>query len=173
MARERGMADKECGVSMREWGWFAYKKRDGTMCHKCRAFIIPGAPSGTWDFPNVGVPAWGRRETVFIDVEVKAGHTSWAFDDLRDNQRKWADSVPERPKWIWICIGKNAVNAVEHPRKTWMFPYEKLLEWENKLERKSLPYDFEELESYELEWLGDDVWGVPEKHPLRTKYGYL
>jgi len=167
------MADTECGKSMRHWSWSAYKKRDALYCPNCHKIVLPAGKPGTWDFPKVGVPAWDLRQFLYIDVEVKAGNTSFSFDKLRKNQRDWAKETPERPKWIWLCMGKNAVNAKEHPRKTWVFPYERFLYWEETLNRKSLPYDFSELDLWQLEWIGDKIWVVPLFHPLRTAYHYL
>jgi hypothetical protein len=164
------MADAECGKSMRDWGWFAYKKGDAMYCPHCGKLVLPGAASGTWDFPKVGVPAWSKRESIFIDVEVKAGNTSIPFGDLRDNQRQWAEDNPEREKWLWFCIGKNRVNSTHHARRTWLFPYNVFLEWEQQLERKSLPYCYEPMMVYVLEWVGDGIWTVPERHPI---YSYL
>lgn len=167
------MSDTECGRSARSWFWTAYKKRDATYCPHCHKLVLPGAPPGTWDFPKVGIPAWELKETIYIDIEVKASDTSFPFCNLRENQREWAENNPERAKWIWLCMGKNAVDAKEHPRKTWLFPYKKLLEWKESLDRKSLPYDYEELEIWELEWMGNKLWSVPESHPIRTVYHYL
>jgi hypothetical protein len=167
------MADAECGRSLRHWGFLSYKKRDATYCPRCKFLVLPGARPGTWDFPEARVPIWSDRETILIDIEVKAGDTALAFSDLRENQREWAESTEERPKWIWLCLGKNAVNAKEHPRKTWLFPYEQFLLWEEQLDRKSLPYDHEVLKEWELEWAGNKIWTVPDGHPLRTEYHYL
>lgn len=166
------MADTECGASMRSWGWFAYKKRDATYCPHCHNLVLPGAAPGTWDFPKVGIPVWSKRKTVFIDVEVKAGNTNVPLNDLRENQREWAESTPERDKWLWYCIGKKRANSKEHPRRTWLFPYNVFLEWEQALhgKRKSLPYCYKPMMIYVLEWAGDGIWTVPEQHPI---YDYL
>jgi hypothetical protein len=173
MARERGMADIEAGVSMRSWNWMAYKKRDAVKCPSCHTVVIPGAVSGTFDFPNVGIPIWKERGIKFIDVEVKAGKTSLAFSELRPNQREWADENPENAKWIWLCIGKGNVNAKKQPRKTWFFPYRVFLELEEILERESIPYDCPQLKRYELEWVGKKSWRLPWNHPARTIHFYV
>lgn len=185
MAHERGQADVEAGRSMRSWGWLAYKKRDATRCPHCGGKVLPVGVPGTWDFPNVGIPIWHARKTVFIDVEVKAANTALPFSKLRENQRTWAAETPERPKWLWIGLGKNAVNAIDSPRKSYLVPYsydtllglaiydtflgiEALLE---KTGRKSLPYDYWALRIFELEWRGDKTWTLPEQHWARLLYG--
>jgi len=158
---------------MRSWGWFAYKTRDALYCPYCRKLVLPGAESGTFDFKKVGVPAWDRRETIFIDVECKAGNTSFPFNNFREDQHQWAANNQERPKWVWLCLGKNSVKAKKKPRRTYLFPYELLLSLERELERKSIPYACLTLDSWELEWRGNRTWRVPEQHPIRIQYHYL
>ena len=172
MAHERGQADLEAGRSMRSWGWLAYKKRDATRCPRCGEKVLPGAASGTWDFPNVGIPLWDARKTIFIDVEVKAANTSLPFSELQENQHLWAAENPERSKWLWIGLGKNAVNALVEPRKTYFLPYETFLFLESALSdaRKSLPYDLVDLQKYELVWEGNKIWGLPLHHIASVLY---
>jgi hypothetical protein len=156
---------------MRSWGWFAYAVRDATRCPYCGKLIFPGATGGTWDYKKVGVPIWPSRKVAFIDVEVKAGHTSIPFSSIDERKREWAEQERDRQKWLWFCIGKNAVNAREHPRRTWLFPYRLFLRLEQKFDRKSIPYDCEELREYELEWDGDRTWVIPNGHPLQKWIG--
>jgi len=168
MARERKQAAIEAGKSMRAWGWLAYAVRDATICPNCGEMLFPGAASGTWDFKMVGVPMWDRREIIYVDVEVKAGNTSIPFSALREDQRLWATEKGHRPKWLWLCIGKNAVNAREKPRKTYFihYPFFQGLEAvQTKRNRKSIPYDYVWLRGWELKWAGNGLWEMPEGHP--------
>lgn len=164
MAKERGMADTEAGISMRSWGWMAYKKRDAVVCPKCGCIVLPGAAPGTFDFPNVGIPECGES----IDVEVKAGDASFPFSDLRENQREWAGKPEnaDRAKFIWLCLGRGRPTSSKEPRITYFFPLELFVELENKLDRKSIPYDLEELRPYRLFWRGGKKWGLPDTHPM-------
>ena len=157
---------------MRSWGWLAYKKRDAIRCPHCGKVVLPGAASGTWDFPKVGIPIWHTRKVVSIDVEVKADNTALLFSELRVNQRDWAAENPERPKWLWIGLGKNAVNALSEPRKTYFLPYDIFLLLETTLAdtRKSLPYDLTDLRKYELVWEGNKIWGLPLHHIAGVLY---
>lgn len=163
MARERGQVDREAGISMRSWGWRAYKHRDALFCPYCKHVILPAGESGTWDYPEVWVPDWESDTVKFIDVEVKAGTTSLAFSELRVNQRDWASNNQEREKWLWIGIGQ-AINSKKNPRKTWLVPLEVFYDLECALDRLSLPYKCEALDRYELRWIGDSTWTIPEEH---------
>jgi hypothetical protein len=160
MVKERGVVDREAGISMRSWGWFAYKKRDAVVCPRCGHIILPSGPSGTFDFPNVGIVVASMRggyEVHFIDVEVKAGDTSVAFNDFDIEKRIWAESTKERPKYLWICIGRGLRNK-KKPRKTYLLPLALFYELERNLERKSIPYGHAALDPYELEWKGKGIW---------------
>ena len=157
MVKERGVVDREAGLSMRAWGWFAYKKRDAIVCPRCRHIILPSGPAGTFDFPNVGIPLFDSRDIVFIDVEVKAGDTSIAFSDFDDDKRAWAISTKERPKYVWLCIGRG-LRDKKKPRKTYLLPLSVFYEIEEKSIRKSVPYGDKGLAPYELEWLGKGLW---------------
>ena len=172
MARERGQADDEAGISMRSFGWMAYKKRDATHCPHCGGLVLPGATPGTWDFPQVGVPIWAERRCEFIDVEVKAGITSFPFMAVSDKQRLWAAESPERPKWLWLNMG-TAIGRKRYPRITMLFPYELFLAIELSSDRQSIPYGLPTLEPYKLHWEGKRHWSVPESHPIRATYHYL
>lgn len=168
MAKERGVADKECGISLRAWGWSGYKKRDAVICHKCGTTILPGGVSGTWDFPLFLVPLWKYETTIRVAVECKAGDTSIAFSALSAQQREWALSQDDRQKFLWLCMGKGAVNAVEKPRLSWLLPYEDFLYIERTLTaqgRKSVPYGSSLLEPFVLLWGGDQTWHMPPTHP--------
>jgi hypothetical protein len=168
MARERGQVDSEAGMSMRHWGWRAYKSRDATFCPYCKRIIFPAGASGTWDYPEVWVPQWESSSIRFIDVEVKAANTSMAFADLRENQREWASGESDREKWLWIGIGK-AVNSKKYTRKTWFMPLEAFYELECSLGRASIPYNCESLDKYELQWAGDHIWTMPGDHPFNVR----
>lgn len=168
MAHERGMVDTEAGISMRAWGWMAYKHGDATRCPKCGTVVIPGGPPGVFDFPEIGV--WNNGKLVFIDVEVKAGDTSVAFADLRQDQRKWAEEHQEREKFLWICIGKCRPNSVVNPRKTYFFPLDLFYELEKNMERKSIPYNCTSLIPYELRWEGSRTWSIPDTHPCKQYF---
>jgi len=161
MVKERGVTDREAGLSMRSWGWFAYKKRDAIICPRCRHMILPSGPAGTFDFPNVGISIFNidtfSPETVFIDVEVKAGDTSVAFSDFDIEKRTWAEIKKERPKYMWICIGRG-LRDKKKPRKTYLLPLSVFYEIEKTSTRKSIPYGHEDLAPYELEWLGKGLW---------------
>lgn len=175
MAHERGQADTEAGRSMRFWGWPTRKKQDALRCPNCKRIITPAGKPGTWDFPATQVVVWELRQLIEIAVEVKATTTALPFSDLRSNQREWAESKPELPKWLWICLGKT-IRDGRYPRKTWFLPLEVFLEQEQHYlsnGRKSLPYDCPALDKWALKWLGNKLWDVPFEHPLRTEYKYL
>ena len=165
MARERGVADHECGVSMRSWGWLAEKKTDAVVCPRCGEIVIPAGPSGTFDFPEVQVPQDGQ--VALIAVEAKADDTSFNFAKLREDQRAWIEGR-DRPGYIWLCLGRGAVNAQREPRITYFFPYEVFLELERAFERKSIPYECSELAAYRLTWAGHHTWQMPQAHPFKT-----
>ena len=158
---------------MRSWGWLAYKTRDALYCPYCHRLVLPGAEAGTFDFKRVGIAAWKREEIIEIDVECKAGNTSFPFENFREDQRLWASNNPERPKWVWLCLGKNPVNAKKKPRRTYLFPYETLLLLEQELGRKSIPYACPALDRWELTWEGNRTWEVPCTHPIRIQHQYL
>ena len=161
MVKERGVTDKEAGLSMRSWGWTAYKKRDAVICPKCGHIVLPSGPAGTFDFPNVGIQVFNvdswKAETIFIDVEVKAGTTSFAFSEFDADKRAWAISTQERPKYIWLCMGRN-LRDKKKPRKTYLIPLHIFYKLEKEFVRKSLPYKCDDITPYELEWLGNSLW---------------
>jgi hypothetical protein len=157
MVKERGVADREAGISMRSWGWVAYKKRDAVVCPQCKYVIWPAGYRGTFDFPVVGVPRLGR--IVFIHVEVKAGDTNFPFIEFSEEQREWALNHPDEQKFIWLCLGRS-LRDEKKPRKTYLFPLELFYDIERKLlpSRKSIPYGYEPLSPYELTWRGHGMW---------------
>lgn len=157
MVKERGVADREAGISMRHWGWIAYKKRDAVICPRCKTMIWPEGHRGTFDFPVVGIPRYNH--IAFIHVEVKAGHTNFPFEKFNDDQRQWALEHPDEPKFIWLCIGRSLRNN-KKPRKTYLIPLEVFYEIEASLtgSRKSIPYGYEPLSPYELTWIGHGLW---------------
>jgi len=163
MVKERGVADMEAGLSMRSWGWTAYKKRDAVICPRCGNMIWPAGYRGTFDFPNVGIQTFNidtwKPETVFIDVEVKAGDTSVAFNEFDIEKRTWAEDNKERPKYLWICIGRS-LRDKKKPRKTYLLPLSVFYDIEKKSTRKSIPYACDDLAIYELEWLGKKLWAL-------------
>ena len=157
MVKERGVADKEAGISMRDWGWSAYKKRDAIYCPRCHALILPSGEAGTFDFPKVGVVSMSLGKVIYIDVEVKAGNTSFAFSKFDEDKRIWAESTKEREKFIWICIGRS-LRDKKKPRRTYLIPLKLFYDLESGLDRESIPYGCKALSPYELEWCGSDVW---------------
>lgn len=175
MAHEKGQAEPECGISLRSWGWFGRKKTDAMRCTKCGSVVKPGGVSGTWDYPQVYVPLWSEHRAIYLDIEVKASGTSLAFSRLEPDQRQWAKDNSERPKWLWVCIGKGAVNASEKPRRTYFLPYVVFLAIERELspKRKSIPYGHPVLDKWELKWEGHKTWSIPAEHPVRTADRYL
>ncbi len=166
MVKERGVADREAGQSLRSLGFYAYKSRDALRCPNCGKLIFPQSEEGAFDFQDVYVPPKGvvpRR----IDVEVKAGTTSVGFYELRDNQREWAEKHKDREKWLWIGIGKH-INDHKYPRKTWLIPLDLFYEMEQTLGRDSVPFECELLDAYELDWAGNGIWLLPDDHPFNT-----
>lgn len=157
MVKERGKVDREAGISMRNWGWSAYKKRDAIHCPRCGYLVIPAGEPGTFDFPNVGVPFLELNRVVYIDVEVKAGNTSFAFKNFEKDQRDWAEKYEDRPKYIWLCIGRS-LREKKKPRKTYLIPLKVFYEIEKNIGRLSVPYNYKLLYPYELTWVGDGVW---------------
>jgi len=164
MARERGQADKEAGTSMRKLGFNAVKSRDALRCMHCGKLMFPQSKAGVFDFPNVYIPL-DRADVRYVDVEVKAGSSSFAFSEFSDDQRAWADEDNEHEKWLWICIGK-AIRSKKHPRKTWLIPLQVFYDLEVSIGRKSIPYECHSLDMYELTWLGGGVWDIPGCHPF-------
>jgi hypothetical protein len=168
MAKERGQADREAGKSMRHWGWPCFKSRDAMVCPKCHTKIYPAGKKGTPDFPAVFIPLWDKQEIFLIGVEVKAGASSWPLNKLASEQRDWASEHPDRPLYIWLCLG-DRIGSTKRPRRTWLFPFELFQEIESELlgrGRKSIPYDYERLGEWELEWTGKGLWELPLRHPL-------
>jgi len=157
MVKERGVVDKEAGVSMRSWGWSAYKKRDAIYCPRCHALVLPSGEAGTFDFPKVGVVSMGLGKVIYIDVEVKAGNTAFAFSEFDEEKRIWAETTKERQKFIWLCIGRS-LRDDKKPRRTYLIPLELFYTLESGLDRLSIPYGCETLAPYELEWCGNSVW---------------
>ena len=172
MAKERGQADEEAGISMRAWNWDARKKRDALRCPHCGQVVLPGGVPGTFDFPKVRVPVWREHRLAEIDVEVKAGTTSLPFAAVSEEQRTWATENTDCPKWLWLNLGTR-IKGKRYPRYTILFPFELFLEIEKNSEAKSIPYGLATLEPYRLTWEGNRTWSVPESHPIRTVYHYL
>jgi len=43
-------------------------------------------------------------------------------------------------------------------------PLDVFYDLENRIGRKSIPYDCESLNKFELEWLGKGLWDIPADH---------
>jgi len=157
MVKERGFVDAEAGVSMRSWGWSAYKKRDAIYCPRCHALVLPSGDAGTFDFPEAGVVSMNLGKVIYIDVEVKYGDTAFAFSKFDEEKRVWVNTTKERPKFLWLCIGRS-LRDKKKPRRTYLIPLELFYVLESELDRLSIPYGCETLAPYELEWCGDGVW---------------
>jgi hypothetical protein len=174
--KEKGGVEPECSKSLRHWGWQPEKTRDGLRCPNCGTMIYPDSAPGTFDY-EAYVPMWEQKEMRHIYVEVKSGETSLSFNRLEDSQAEFAEEVRGRDEridlWMWVCIGRG-IGYNDYPRETFLFPYEKWWQMQDKLDRKSIPHGYERLKSYRLDWVvcGGGLWLLPQHHPARTIYGY-
>ena len=175
--KEKNGVERECGRSLRHWGWQAEPVRDSLRCPNCGQMIYPSAEPGTFDF-EAWVPRWDDRELRHIYVEVKSGETRLAFNRLLDSQVTWAEKVrageEERVDlWLWLCLGRG-IGYRDYPRRSYLAPYALWWEMKRHLDRKSIPHGCEMLDIYELEWVvcGEGLWLLPDDHPARTVYGY-
>jgi hypothetical protein len=76
-------------------------------------------------------------------VEVKNGRDSFAFSELRENQRQWIETIAlpiyQTSVWIWLVLGSSPphLDLLRYNiRQAWLCPYHQFLE----VEAKVLPY---------------------------------
>lgn len=111
-------------------------------------------------------------------VEVKTGtgnhRQSFPFARWSENQRAWAKAWEEKGQgtyWLLIVCGTRAgvapTSKTPYPRIAVLMPRVRVLELEEALGRKSIPYQLLKESEYRLEWAGNKTWHVPENHLFR------
>lgn len=103
-------------------------------------------------------------------IEAKAGDTCFPFSNLKPNQRAWLDAMSARGLrcHLWLWLG-DRIGGKKNPRKAWLVDWVDWLLLEGQItERKSLSYleACFRLPDWELEWLGQQRWGIPPRHPF-------
>lgn len=166
MVNERNNIQPECTRSLKELGFTVDVTRDFLRCPKCFTAIYPSSATGRFDTVASFPVSYGETHCLAIEVKY-GGSTNLAFNRVEEDQREWYESHKEDYDsfWLWYCIG-DRINGKTHPRKTWLIPFEVFLELEKILDRKSIPFDLEEVYKYELVWEGDGFWSVPQTHEL-------
>jgi hypothetical protein len=131
---------------------------------------------------------------VYIEVKgaVDNSISLWAWPA---HQREWAATyaLPEpyaTEYWIWFYLGAGMphLKPEKNPRKTWLVPYEFMLNVHNLIApiQDTLPYRLTKhhslmmrehgydavrmLEKWELKWAGNQTWHFPDSHPFTQKY---
>lgn len=126
-------------------------------------------------------------------LEIKNGYNSYRFDELRLDQREWAETyciAPpyNTPYFIALVIGTDRPNSkMNFRRRAWIIPYKEYLSAEVTVGayQKTLPYfagkgvnlEMQRLkidaitlfEAFELVWT-QGMWCIPENNPFSTHF---
>ena len=156
---------------MHTWKWvFLRKNRDVMVCPFCKKKIWTEKRKGTFDFSDIQIPVWSKKDVVIAHVEVKAGTTAYSFDDFDIDKRNWAAEHQDDLLLIWLELGYKIYHK-KYPKQAWLFPLSLFYELEQTLERKSIPYGCAKLDAYKLDWAQYGVWGLRDNHPVRKSIG--
>lgn len=166
MVSERKTIQPEASGTFRHmYNFVVMTTRDFVRCPRCGFGIYPDSVSGRFDnliaFPvGYGLMYWGA-------IEVKNGtSTNLPFDSVSDKQIMWYYKKEDLyDHWLWFSIG-DRIGGKTHPRRTFLIPFSLFLSLKESLDRKSIPVDCEEIQTYELEWAGNGRWIIPSEHEM-------
>lgn len=132
-------------------------------------------------------PKFGRADFICTGnnmgfaVEAKMGtgnnKQSFPFRRWETHQRKWALRYQQQYNntyWLFITLGKyldSYKKGQKYPKISILIPANRVLQLEQELDRKSIPYDWARDCEYRLEWNGNQSWAIPIGHPFWSHYG--
>jgi len=125
-------------------------------------------------FPNQGIPdtffAGRLNRGGFVECKTGVGkyRQAFPFKNWRDDQREWFANHDQAAYWLFIVLGKR-IGAKKYPRIALLMPAWAFTAWEERAERKSIPYKEAETSIWRLEWK-DGHWSVPEYHLFHVQY---
>lgn len=126
-------------------------------------------------------------------LEIKNGYNTFRFDQLRPDQREWAETycIPpphNTPYFVALVMGTDRPNSKkEFRRRAWIITYQYFLKAEEivGVYQKTIPYragkgvnkEMQRLkidavtlfEAFELVWT-QGMWWIPKSHPFSTHF---